>query len=84
MLNVNELLYVNYNLEGMDILFVFDFGFVDIIISSFGYALSFFVFEDDLNVFDKFDVLDVCGFGEILMFMFCVYSDLDFDFRMFL
>jgi [ribulose-bisphosphate carboxylase]-lysine N-methyltransferase len=83
-LNVNEPLYVNYNPEGTDTSFALDFGFVDTITPSPGYALSLSVPEDDPNVFDKLDVLDVCGLGETPTFTLRAYSDPDPDLRTFL
>ena len=83
-LNVNEPLYVNYNPEGTDTSFALDFGFVDTITPSPGYALSLSVPEDDPNVFDKLDVLDACGLGETPTFTLRAYSDPDPDLRTFL
>jgi len=83
-LKVNEPLCVNYNPEGTDSSFALDFGFVDAVTPSPGYALSLSVPEDDPNVFDKLDVLDVCGLGETPTFTLRAYSDPDPDLRTFL
>ena len=62
-LKEKEPLWVNYIPGGIDSSFALDFGFVDAATSP-GYSLALSVPEDDVNYYDKLDVLDVCGLGE--------------------
>jgi len=79
-----EPIFVNYAPQGIDSQFALDFGFVDAITPSPGYALTLSIPEDDVNCFDKLDVLDVCGLGESPTFTLRAYQDPDPELRTFL
>ena len=83
-LKAGEPLLVNYAPDGTDTQFALDFGFVDAVTPSPGYALTLSIPEDDPNLYDKLDVLDVAGLSETPTFVLRPYSDPDLELRTFL
>ena len=83
-LKAGEPLLVNYAPDGTDSQFALDFGFVDALTPSPGYALTLSIPEDDPNLYDKLDVLDVAGLSETPSFVLRPYSDPDPELRTFL
>lgn len=83
-LKAGEPLLVNYAPDGTDSQFALDFGFVDAVTPSPGYALTLSIPEDDPNLYDKLDVLDVAGLSETPSFVLRPYSDPDPELRTFL
>jgi len=79
-----EAIFINYAPKAIDSQFALDFGFVDAITPSPGYALTLSIPEDDPNCFDKLDVLDVCGLGANPTFILRAYEDPERDLRTFL
>ena len=83
-LKEKEPLWVNYIPGGIDSSFALDFGFVDAATPSPGYSLALSVPEDDVNYYDKLDVLDVCGLGENPTFTLRAYKNPSPELRTFL
>ena len=79
-----EPIWVNYAPDGIDSQFALDFGFVDAVTPSPGYSLTLSIPEDDVNCFDKLDVLEVAGLSESPTFTLRPYSDPDRELRTFL
>ena len=77
-------IFVNYDPEGIDSKFALDYGFIDVVNPSPGYALTLSIPEDDANLFDKLDVLETQGLPEAPTFTLRPYSDPDRELRTFL